>query len=86
MFINKPQIWDLNNYLTWNNLRNTFHDKKNILKIMQMNCCWNTMLGKLNQSACSAPKSHPQKFQIFEKVLPREQGLSEGQIFTLNFI
>ncbi len=54
--------------------------------MMQINSCWNTMLGKLNQSACSAPKSHPQKFQIFEKVLPREQGLSEGQIFTLNFI
>ncbi len=33
------------------------------------------MLRELNQSACS-------KFRTFEKVLPREQGLSEGQIFT----
>ncbi len=44
------------------------------------------MLRELNQSACSAPKSRPGKFQTFEKVLPREQGLSEGQIFTQNFI
>ncbi len=44
------------------------------------------MLRELNQSACSAPKSLPRKFWTFEKVLPREQGLSEGQIFTLNFI
>ncbi len=44
------------------------------------------MLREHNQSACSAPKSRPQKFWTFEKVLPREQGLSEGQIFTRNFI
>ncbi len=39
------------------------------------------MLRELNQSACTAPKSRPQKFQTFEKVLPHEQGLSEGQNF-----
>ncbi len=44
------------------------------------------MLHELNQSARSAPKSRPRKFRTFEKVLPREQGLSEGQIFTQNFI
>ncbi len=44
------------------------------------------MLRELNQSACSAPKSRTRKFQNFEKVLPCEQGLSEGQIFTRNFI
>ncbi len=33
------------------------------------------MLRELNQSACSAPKSHPRKFLTLEKVLPREQGL-----------
>ncbi len=44
------------------------------------------MLRKLNQSACSAPKSHPRKVLSFEKVLPREQGLSEGQLITQNFI
>ncbi len=47
---------------------------------------WNTMLRELNQSAHSATKSHPRKFWTFEKILPREQGLSEGQIFTWNFI
>ncbi len=27
VFINKPQIWDLNNYiLTWNTFKTTFHD------------------------------------------------------------
>ncbi len=30
--------------------------------------------------------SHLWKFLIFEKVLPREQGLSEGQVFTRTFI
>ncbi len=44
------------------------------------------MLNELNQSACSAPKSRPRKFRTFEKVLPREQVLSEGHIFTQNFI
>ncbi len=44
------------------------------------------MLHELNQSAWSAPKSRPRKLRTFEKVLPREQGLSEGQIFTWNFI
>ncbi len=44
------------------------------------------MLRELNQSACSAPKSRPRKFWIFEKVLPCKQGLSEEQIFTQNFI
>ncbi len=44
------------------------------------------MLRKLNQSACSVPKTRPRKFGIFEKVLAREQGLSEGHIFTQNFI
>ncbi len=39
------------------------------------------MVHELNQSACSVPKSHPRKFRTFEKVLPREQGLSEGQLF-----
>lgn len=38
------------------------------------------MLHELNQSACSAPKSLPRMFPNFEKVLPREQGLSEGEI------
>ncbi len=44
------------------------------------------MLRELNQSACPAPKSRPWKFRTFEKLLPREQVLSEGQIFTRNFI
>jgi len=44
------------------------------------------MLRGVNQSACSAPKSNLRKFCNFEKVLPREQGLSEGEIFTQNFI
>ncbi len=30
------------------------------------------MLHELNQSACSAPKSRPRKFQTFEKVQPRD--------------
>ncbi len=41
---------------------------------------------ELNQSACSAPKSCPRKFRTFEKVLPHQQGLSEGQICTQDFI
>ncbi len=53
---------------------------------MQIYGGWNTMLHELNQSACSAPMSHPQKFRTFEKVLPHQQELSEGQIFTRNFI
>ncbi len=44
------------------------------------------MLRELNQSAFSAPKSHPWKFRTFEKVLPHEQWLSEGHSFTRNFI
>jgi len=44
------------------------------------------MLHELNQSAFSVPKSHLQKFWNFEKVLPSEQVLSEGEIFTQNFI
>ncbi len=44
---------------------------------------WNTMLQELNQSACSATKSRPRKFRTSEKAYyPREQGLSEGHIFT----
>ncbi len=46
----------------------------------------NTMLYELNQSACSAPKSHPRKFRTLEKVLLSKQGLSEGHIFARNFI
>ncbi len=37
------------------------------------------MLRELNHLACSASKSRPRKYRTFEKVLPREQGLSEGQ-------
>ncbi len=32
------------------------------------------------------PSPTPRKFRTFEKVLPRELGLSEGQICTRNFI
>ncbi len=38
-----------------------------------------------NQHA-QRPSTAPQKFRTFEKVLSREQGLSEGQICTRNFI
>ncbi len=44
------------------------------------------MLRELNHSEYSASKSQPRKFRTFEKLLPREQGLSEGQICTRNFI
>ncbi len=88
VFINKPQIWVLNNYiLAWNIFKTTWHNNSNVWKkYMWIYGGWNTMLRELNQSACSAPKSHRWKFQTFEKVLPREQGLSEGQICTQNFI
>lgn len=36
------------------------------------------MVCELNQSA---PKSHPRKFQNFEKVVPSEQVLSEEEFF-----
>jgi len=44
------------------------------------------MLHELNQSECSAPMPHPQKFMNFEKALPHEQVRSEGGIYTQNFI
>ncbi len=49
---------------------------------MQIYGGWNTMLRELNQSVFSA-KSRP---RTFEKVLPREQGLSEGQILPGTFL
>ncbi len=49
---------------------------------MQINGGWNTMLRELNQSACSAPKSHPRKFRTFEKVLPPWAGTFWGAHFN----
>ncbi len=74
----------LNNYiLAWNSFKTTFHDTITVIfkkiKNNSMNAAWTQPISMFS-------KSHPRKFRTFEKVLPHEQGLSEGQIFTQNFI
>jgi len=62
------------------------HHNRFLKMVVEMKIHPIKMWHELNQSATSAHKSHPQKFLNFEKVLRRKQGLSEGVIFTLNFI